>query len=259
MILIDQLGTSHAFQKVPSRIVSMVPSHTETLFDLGLEDHIFGITKFCVHPAHFKKQKTIVGGTKNAKYDKIITLKPDIIFCNKEENTIEMVQELQKICTVWVTDIVTLDDNKNMITDFGKIFEKQKMAAQFVEKIDDKINSITIDAKSQKKVAYCIWKNPWMVAGGNTYLDTMLQINNLKNVFDNQSRYPETNLNQIRALKLDYFLLSSEPYPFKEKDVLEIQKSLPNTNCKIVDGEMFSWHGTRLLKALDYFELLRFK
>ena len=118
MILIDQLGTSHAFQKVPSRIVSMVPSHTETLFDLGLEDHIFGITKFCVHPAHFKKQKTIVGGTKNAKYDKIITLKPDIIFCNKEENTIEMVQELQKICTVWITDIVTLEDNKNMITDF---------------------------------------------------------------------------------------------------------------------------------------------
>lgn len=258
MILIDQLGTSHTFEKIPSRIVSMVPSHTETLSDLSLEDSIIGITKFCVHPRHFKKQKTIVGGTKNANYDKIIKLKPDIIFCNKEENTIEMVQELRKICMVWVTDIVTLDDNKNLINDFGKIFDKQKIAAQFNEKIDAKINAITIDEKSQKKVAYCIWKNPWMVVGGQTYLDTMLKMNSLKNVFDGQSRYPETNLDEIRALKLDYFLLSSEPYPFKEKDVLEIQKLIPNTSCKIVDGEMFSWHGTRLLKAFDYFDLLRF-
>lgn len=258
MILIDQLGTSHTFEKIPSRIVSMVPSHTETLSDLGLEDSIIGITKFCVHPRHFKKQKTIVGGTKNANYDKIIKLKPDIIFCNKEENTIEIVQELRKICMVWVTDIVTLDDNKNLINDFGKIFDKQKIAAQFNEKIEAKINAITVNEKSQKKVAYCIWKNPWMVVGGKTYLDTMLQINHLKNVFDGQSRYPETNLDELRALKLDYFLLATEPYPFKEKDVLEIQKLIPNTSCKIVDGEMFSWHGTRLLKASDYFDLLRF-
>ena len=110
----DQLGTQHTFEKTPLRIVSLVPSQTELLYDLGLEDNIVGITKFCVHPFHFKATKTIVGGTKTIKFDKIKALQPDIIICNKEENTKEIVEELSQICPVWVTDILMIEDNLQM-------------------------------------------------------------------------------------------------------------------------------------------------
>ena len=99
-IFIDQIGIQHTFNKTPTRIVSLVPSQTELLYDLGLEENIVGITKFCVHPTHFKGIKTIVGGTKSVKTDKIKALQPDIIICNKEENTKEIAQELSQICPV---------------------------------------------------------------------------------------------------------------------------------------------------------------
>src|SRR6187402_3385621 len=101
----DQLGITHTFDSSPKRIVSLVPSQTELLYDLGLEDSIVGITKFCVHPFHLKSTKTIVGGTKNIKYDKIKALQPDIIIANKEENTQAIVEQLKDICPVWITDI----------------------------------------------------------------------------------------------------------------------------------------------------------
>src|SRR6476620_6925257 len=119
IILTDQIGQVSSFDAVPQRIVSLVPSQTELLSDLGLGNKIVGITKFCVHPAHLKSTKTIVGGTKKVNYEKIKALSPDIIIANKEENTLEMVNELQAICPVWVTDIVTPEDNFQMISDFG--------------------------------------------------------------------------------------------------------------------------------------------
>ena len=125
MQLTDQLGIQHTFDTQLIRIVSLVPSQTELLYDLGLEDNIVGITKFCVHPVHFKATKTIVGGTKNVKFDKIKALQPDIIICNKEENTKEIVEELSAICPVWVTDIYTIEDNLQMISDFGQLFNKR--------------------------------------------------------------------------------------------------------------------------------------
>ena len=117
----DQLGTTHTFENTPKRIVSLVPSQTELLFDLGLEENIIGITKFCVHPTHLRSEKAMVGGTKNIKFDKIKALQPDIIICNKEENTKEIVAQLSQICPVWVTNIVSVEDNLQMITDFGNI------------------------------------------------------------------------------------------------------------------------------------------
>src|SRR6478735_1816876 len=130
----DQVGTIHSFEKTPNRIVSLVPSQTELLFDLGLEEKIVGITKFCVHPYHLKSTKKIVGGTKKVNYDKIRSLEPDIIICNKEENTEEIVEELRKICDVWVTDIATLEDNFQMISDFGQIFDKRIEARKWNDK-----------------------------------------------------------------------------------------------------------------------------
>ena len=134
--LVDQLGILHTFEKVPKRIVSLVPSQTELLYDLGLEESIVGITKFCVHPYHFKSTKKIIGGTKKVHFEKIRLLQPDIIIANKEENTKEIVEELSKICPVWVTDIITLEDNLKMISDFGILFNKRTEAQKWKDKIN---------------------------------------------------------------------------------------------------------------------------
>jgi ABC-type Fe3+-hydroxamate transport system substrate-binding protein len=257
MLIVDQLNNQHFFNQTPRKIVSLVPSITETLFDFGLENSIVGITKFCVNPPHFKKTKTIVGGTKKVNFDKIKSLNPDIIFCNKEENTREMVTELQKISKVWLTNIVTLADNNQMITDIGQIFSKPEIATNFINQIGQK--SIQFQSNIQsKKAAYIIWKNPYMAAGFDTYISAVMQFIGLKNTFEDTNRYPETSVNMLQQMNLDFLLLSSEPYPFSEKDCSELQTLLPSTKVMLVDGEMFSWHGTRLLRAIDYFEKIKF-
>ena len=262
--LTDQLGNSHFFESVPKRIISLVPSQTETLFDLDLENSLVGITKFCVHPFHLKKAKTIVGGTKTVNFDKIKALYPDIIVCNKEENTKEMVQTLSQICPVWVTDIISIESNTKMILDFGKLFNVEKLSKSIVDVIDIKmlkINILPINTKL-KNVACIIWKNPWMAVGHTTYINEMLKINGFQSSFDNldlfESRYPEFDFESLKNLNLDYIFLSSEPYPFKQIDVEEIQ-NLTGIKTFLVDGEMFSWHGSRLGKALDYFNDLATK
>jgi iron complex transport system substrate-binding protein len=257
--LIDQLGITHTFDSSPKRIISLVPSQTELLYDLGLEGSIVGITKFCVHPYHFKSTKKIVGGTKKVNYEKIRLLEPDIIICNKEENTQEIVEELRKICPVWVTDIVTLEDNFQMITDFGQIFDKRTEARKW----NDKLTFVLSDFKNfitdipVKKVAYFIWKKPYMVAGSGTFIDELLKLNHFQNHFATKERYPEIELEKMEEDgDLDLILLSSEPFPFQAEDGYEIAKSTHNAQAILVDGEMFSWYGSRLLKALDYFKYL---
>ncbi len=256
--LTDQLQTNHSFAQTPKRIVSLVPSQTELLFDLGLEESIVGITKFCVHPNHFLKSKKIVGGTKNPNYKSIIALNPDVIICNKEENTKEIVDLCSEICTVWVTDIVTIEDNYRMICDFGNIFDKIIEAKNLSQKIEIAISDfkIFIKEKSVLKVAYFIWKNPYMVAGSCTFIDELLQLNNFENVFQSQNRYPEIDIKNLKNINLDLILLSSEPYPFEESDQVEFLKLSPNLKIMIVDGEMFSWHGSRVLKSINYFKIV---
>ena len=252
----DQLGVSHFFEKVPKRIVSLVPSQTELLYDLGLEDRIVGITKFCVHPYHFKSTKKIVGGTKQIHFDKIKELFPDIIICNKEENTQEMVTELRTICPVWVTDVLTIEDNFNMITDFGQLFNCRTEAQKWNDKLAFALSDFKtfIKDKPVQKVAYFIWKNPYMVAGSQTYIDALLKLNHFENIYGTKGRYPEIELKKIRLEgDPDLVLLSSEPFPFKEEDAFEIGRFTHHAKTIFVDGEMFSWHGSRLLKAIPYF------
>lgn len=259
MKLTDQIKTSHNFENVPKRIVSLVPSQTELLFDLGLENSIVGITRFCVHPIHFKTTKKIVGGTKNPNFEKIKALNPDIIICNKEENTKEIIEECSKICNTWTTNIITINDNFQMINDFGQIFNLQENAKLLNEKLAFALSDfkVLIQEKTIKKVAYFIWKNPYMVVGSDNYINEILRLNKFENVFENNNsksnRYPEIQIENIENERLDMIFLSSEPYPFKEKDKIDIQKH-SNSRIEIVDGEMFSWHGSRLLMALDYFK-----
>lgn len=262
-VLTDQLGVEHKFEAVPKRIVSLVPSQTELLYDLGLEDSIVGITKFCVHPVHFKATKTVVGGTKNVKFDKIKALQPDIIIANKEENTREIVEQLSEICPVWVTDIYNIEDNNRMIEDFGAIFNKRTNATKWVDKINFALSEFQkfVADKPVKKAAYFIWANPYMVAGGNTFINEMLKLNHFANIYeDKNGRYPEVELKKMRLEgDPDFVFLSSEPYPFKDEHAFEIGRFTHHAKTVFVDGEMFSWYGSRLVKAFDYFKLLHQK
>lgn len=258
-VFIDQIGNSHNFETAPKRIVSLVPSQTELLFDLGLEAQIIGITKFCVHPYHLKSSKKIVGGTKKVNFEKIKLLQPDIVICNKEENTVAIVDELSKICPVWVTDIITIEDNLAMITAFGQLFNKMIKAQLWIDKIDLYYREFSkfVQERPKLKVAYFIWKNPYMAAGSNNFINTMLQLNNFENIYASIDRYPEIELKKIRLEgDPDLVFLSSEPYPFKEEDAFEIGRFTHHAKTVFVDGEMFSWYGTRILKSFEYFKNL---
>ena len=264
--LTDQFGTTHTFANTPKRIVSLVPSQTELLYDLGLEESIVGITKFCVHPFHFKSTKKIIGGTKKVHFEKIRLLQPDIIIANKEENTLEIVQELSKICSVWVTDIITLEDNLKMIEDFGALFNKRTEAQKWRDKINFAYTDFQnfIKDKPVNKVAYFIWANPYMVAAGGTFINELLKLNKFENIYDNnpkyEGRYPEVIVQKMRIQgDPDLVLLSSEPFPFTDEHAFELGRFTHHAKTIFVDGEMFSWHGTRLFKAFAYFKKLQEK
>jgi len=242
------------------RIISLVPSQTELLVDLGLEDSIVGITKFCVHPLHIKKTKNIVGGTKNCNFEKIKSLNPTHILCNKEENTKEIVEQCQKIAIVHVSEIFTINDSLDLIETYGALFFRKTDASTLVQKINFKRNNFNafIKEKPVLKVAYFIWRNPWMVAANNTYINHILELNKLDNIYKNKERYPEVEIKKIRTEgDPDLVFLSSEPYPFKEEHAFELGSRTHHAKTFFVDGELFSWHGSRLVKAFDYFQQLR--
>ena len=259
---IDQIGNLVTFEHSPKRIVSLVPSQTELLFDMGLEEKIVGITKFCVHPYHFKSTKKIVGGTKKVNYDKIRELNPDIIITNKEENTLEMVEELRKIAPVWVTNVITLEDNQKMIDDFGRIFNCRTEAQKWNDKIHFAFKDFVDFMKDVpiRKAAYFIWRDPYMAAGQDNFINALLQLNHFKNIYDDKGRYPEVEIRRIRLEgDPDVVFLSSEPYPFKDEHAFEIGRFTHHAKTVFVDGEMFSWYGSRILKAFDYFKVLQEK
>ncbi|MFN4763325.1 ABC transporter substrate-binding protein [Gillisia sp. Q332] len=251
----DQLNREIHLEKVPQKIVSLVPSQTELLSYLGLEDKIAGVTKFCVYPARIRKEKKVVGGTKTVQFDTIRNLNPDIILCNKEENTQEMVRELKKIAPVHISEINNFEDSLELIAMYGELFQCAEKAEELIEDLKNEKEKFQAQIPEKGlKVAYLIWKNPWMAAGGNTFINSMLKLNGLKNVFEtNPERYPQTTLRKLKLLKPDLIFLSSEPYPFKRAHIKEIQE-VCDVPIILVNGEFFSWYGSRSLPAFHYFE-----
>ncbi|MFN2260673.1 MAG: ABC transporter substrate-binding protein [Psychroflexus sp.] len=251
----DQLNRTFHIEKSPQRIISLVPSLTELLVDLGLENKIVGVTKFCVHPEDLRKKVEVVGGTKDAKIDKIQSLNPDIIIANKEENTPKAVEDLSEFCPVHVSDVNNFEDILDLIQNYAEIFDVRYKAREIIENLQKKYTDFKSFSENQPKlkVAYFIWRNPWMLVGNDTFINYMLELNNFENAYEHLPRYPEVNINALEDL--DYVLLSSEPFPFSEKYFDEIPVN--NEKIQIVDGEYFSWYGTRLLKAFEYFKQLR--
>ena len=247
-------------EKIPgqqkySRIISLVPSQTELLACLGLEEEVIGITKFCVHPQKWFHQKTRIGGTKNLNLEKIEQLSPDLIIANKEENVKEQIEQLSGKYDMWITDVNNLDEAIKMIDDIGKLTQRRQQASALSLKIREGFEKLKKVGSEKRKTraAYFIWKDPWMVAANQTFINDMLQYAGIENVFANLDRYPEISLNAIKEKNTELILLSSEPYPFQQKHQLEIAKLIPDIKTEIVDGEMFSWYGSRLLKSVDYF------
>jgi len=252
---IDQIGRKVQLRGPTRRIISLVPSQTELLYDLGLDSEVIGITKFCVHPGNWRSEKNIIGGTKNLNIEKIKSLKPDLIIANKEENEQKQIEVLSELFPVWTSDIQNLEDALLMITELGNICAKPEVAKTIIVTITK--NFSTIDQRNNDKklkVLYLIWKDPYLSVGKDTFIHDMLTRCGFQNCLENQLRYPELTSKQVTDLKPDLIFLSSEPYPFSNKQFPEFYKILPNSSIHLVDGEMFSWYGSHLIKACDYFK-----
>jgi ABC-type Fe3+-hydroxamate transport system substrate-binding protein len=255
----DQIGNTILLRETPKRIVSLVPSQTELLFDLGLEKETLGITKFCIHPNQWFKSKTRVGGTKNVDFEKVKQLNPDLIIANKEENSESDIKRLMRLYPTWISDIKNIDHAYQMIISIGEITNKKEKAIQLVKKTDISINNLQKELKTTtiQSVLYLIWNNPFMSINSDTFIYEMLILNGWENIITtSDSRYPEISEEEVKFLQPDYIFLSSEPFPFKENHKNAIEQQFPNSKVVLVDGEMFSWYGSRLLKASQYFKSL---
>jgi ABC-type Fe3+-hydroxamate transport system substrate-binding protein len=240
------------------KIISLVPSITLLLVDLGLEKNIVGRTKFCIHPKEKVNQIPTIGGTKNIDIEKIKALQPDLIFATKEENEKIQIIELKKIFNVVIFDVKNLEDNYKMIAKIGKLTSSEIKASEIIEQT--KLNFEKFEntlSPSLSLSLYLIWRKPYMTIGKDTFIHAMLETIGLKNMFAHQTRYPIIqNLNTSYFAKCDLVLLSSEPYPFSQHHIKEIQEQLPNAKILLVDGEYFSWYGSKMLDAPKYFNEL---
>lgn len=243
----------------PRRIVSLVPSQTEFLADLGLVEEVVGITKFCIHPTEWFQAKKRVGGTKTLDFQKIEALRPDLIIGNKEENEQSQIEYFSQKYPVWMSDIFTLEDALVMMRKLGELTGKTEKANSIAAAVDEHFTQHLPLPTYHSKVAYLIWRKPYMAAGSGTFIDDMLRRAGFENVFKNLARYPEISEEQLRNARPEAILLSSEPYPFSKKHIAALQEVCPDSRIQLVDGELFSWYGSRLLQAPGYFAELREK
>lgn len=252
----DQTGFTIELDKPPMRIISLVPSQSELIWDLGKSDALVGITKFCIHPEKMHQSIVRIGGTKQLDIEKIRNLQPDLIIGNKEENEKAQIEELRKEFVVWMSDIFDLKDALRMIEEVGKLINKPNESFTLIKEIKNEFDNIDRAIFAGKRVAYLMWYNPIMVAAGNTFINSMLLQMGCENVFLNRNRYPAIELSDIVAAKPDLIFLSSEPFPFTQVHQEEIRKKCPIAEIIFVDGEMFSWYGSRLKQAPNYFRSL---
>lgn len=255
---IDQLGRHVSVPVNNDRIISCVPSLTELLFDLGAGDRVVGRTKFCIHPAEKVKNVPLIGGTKNLNIEKILSLNPTLIIGNKEENVKEQIDKLEEEVPVWISDISTMSDNMDMIALLSELLGAQAIGKRMIADMNEKKNRYEAhQPQMQKTVLYLIWHRPIMSVGGDTFIHHMLEIMGLDNVCKAYTRYPELAIDDIKRLQPDYIFLSSEPFPFGQKHLSFFSAHFKDSKLMLVDGELFSWYGSRILRSFDYFEDLK--
>lgn len=255
----DQMGRHVAVPFPPQRIVSLVPSQTELLFNLGLGAKVVGVTKFCIHPAGARTQSTVIGGTKNFDFEKIAALKPDLIIGNKEENYQDGIEQLAAKYPIWLSDISNLTEALDMIRRVGLIAGAKEKAGALAASIEASFATLAVPSTGVAPVsaAYFIWRKPYMAAATGTFINDMLRRVGFANAFAGLSRYPEISAEQLATAAPQRIFLSSEPYPFAAKHIAEFQAICPAAKIEIVDGELFSWYGSRLQQSAAYFSQLR--
>lgn len=251
----DALGRPVVLDRPPRRIVSLVPSQTELLADLGLDEEVVGLTRFCVHPGGWKARKPIVGGTKNLRLDRLAALRPDLVLANREENERAQVEAVAASgAPVYVTDVATVDDALAMIRSVGRLVDRAARAEALAGEIEAGFDAL--GAAEPVRAAYFIWRRPWMTTGGDTFIHDVMRRAGLANVFGERTRYPGVTPEEVAAARPDVLLLSSEPYPFKEAHAAELEAAT-GVPAVLVDGEPFSWYGSRMRLAPPYLQALR--
>lgn len=259
-LVIDQMQQQLSVPNRPMRIVSLVPSQTELLYYWGLGDRVVGITKFCIHPNEWYRNKRRVGGTKNVNFETIEALQPDLIIGNKEENSQADIEQLQKKYPVWMSDMQNMEQVWEMMLSLGELLNVEEKSHLLINRLQVDFRDLSEKKTTKRwKVAYFIWQNPFMVAASNTFIDTILNQGGFDNAFEEEGRYPVVTEEIIRTKEPELIFLSSEPYPFKEKHVANFQQICPKAQVEVVDGELFSWYGSRLLHTVDYIKKLRKK
>jgi ABC-type Fe3+-hydroxamate transport system substrate-binding protein len=251
---IDQMGREVRFAYPPLRIVSLVPSQTELLVDLGLQKQLEGVTKFCTHPSNARHMARVIGGTKNFDFAKIKETRPDLVIGNKEENYQEGIAELAQHYPVWMSNVTDLPEALDMIRRIGAITGKTHLAEPLAATINNGFDQLL--APTLVPAAYFIWRKPYMVAASGTFIDDMLRRAGFSNVFAHLGRYPEVTPEQLAQAAPARIFLSSEPYPFKEKHLAEFHEICSAAQVQLVDGELFSWYGSRLRLSAAYFQTL---
>jgi ABC-type Fe3+-hydroxamate transport system substrate-binding protein len=252
----DQLGRQIDIPYPPQKIVSVVPSQTELLFDLGLDEELAAITKFCIHPKESVNTKQKVGGTKSLWLDHIQQLEPDLILANKEENSQAEIECLAQKFPVWISDIKNLGDALEMIRTVGEITNKSDRANYLAQTISERFSNIA--SFSRLRAIYLIWNKPYMTVNSDTFIHDMLGFAGFENMTSSlDQRYPELSLEDLKTMQADVVLLSSEPFPFAEHHKSALAEVLPNSSIHLVDGELFSWYGSRLMHSPNYFINLR--
>jgi ABC-type Fe3+-hydroxamate transport system substrate-binding protein len=246
--LLDPLGRLVALPTwPPQRIISLCPSITETLFALGAGDRVMGRTQWCIHPQPEIETVPTVGGTKKVNLRRVRELQPDLIICEKEENTREMVEALAPIAPTYVTNVESIEDAHSML---GQLAELLDVAPQATALSDAIQSTWAYTPTRATRVAYLIWREPWMAAGDRTYIHSVLNHLGFDNVFaGREARYPTFSLGELRALAPERILLSSEPFAFSQVDVDRLAADLPGVSIDLVDGELFCWYGARMLPS----------
>jgi len=234
------------------QVVSLVPSITETIAYFGGASKLAGVTRFCKYPEGIREETNVVGGPKDFDVKKIFRLKPDVVVAVKEENDKKRILELAEQMPVVLFDITHAEDAFGMIQALGKLLNKEKEAARMLSDIKNTFNNL-LTVKHKIKCVYLIWKKPWMAAGKETFINEMLQLAGFENIVE--GRYPEIKENIFSQAEV--LLLSSEPFPFIEVHRKELQQKFPHKKVLLVDGEMFSWYGSRMRIASHYFLELR--
>jgi ABC-type Fe3+-hydroxamate transport system substrate-binding protein len=257
----DALDRELLILRRPERIISLVPSQTELLVDLGVGERLVGRTRYCIHPHEKLSSVAMVGGTKRIDLPLIESLKPDLIIAEKEENPQDMVEALTPLAPVYVTDVVSISSATSMCRDVGQIIGLSAEAQALADQIETAMSGVKNIAKRPERVLYLIWRKPWMAAGEGTFIHDCLTHIGFRNAVSSVgvsagSRYPELDAESLAALNPERVFLSSEPYPFKENHAQELREILPNARIEFVDGELFSWYGSRMLKMPAYWRSL---